>query len=211
MTKHTLTWLFKSILTFLIGLPITILSPIITAIALPFRVEHPETDTPFTDPRFTAQGFHRMVTLPKWALWWDNIYDGMWGDKRGWWDNETGDCTSFKSMWLWNGVRNPANYFGRHIKGIDVTRCRITKLAGQDVVEADEGLPGWQFLLATRDDGKTYHRLFMEIPWWFNSTKIFLLDIGWKIKLSHNDVEVDAPPQDRFKGSVFTISPWKNL
>lgn len=207
MMKHGAILLGKSVSTFLIGLPVTLLSPIVTAIALPFRVEHPETDTPFTQ----YPGTHRMVTLPKWAKWWDNIYDGMWGDKRGWWHNETGNCTTFKSMWLWNGVRNPANYFKRHIAGIDVSECNIIKLAGQDYVEADEGFPGWQFLVAERVDGKLFHRFFLELPWWFNPQRIFLIDIGWKIKLSHNGTSPEARPQDRFKGSVFTISPWKAL
>lgn len=212
MIKHIFIWLFKSILTFLIGLPVTLLSPFVTAIALPFRVAHQGTRARFTDPRFnTTNRFWMLVTLPRWAKWWDNIYDGMWGDKRGWWDNETGDCSTFKSMWLWNGVRNPANYFSRHIKGVDVSDCLITKLAGQDAVEADAGLPGWQFLVAERSDGKLFHRFFLELPWFFDPQHIFLIDIGWKIKLSHNNTPSDARPQDRFKGSVFTVSPWKSF
>lgn len=216
MIKHILTWFFKSVFTLLVGLPVTILSPLVTAIALPFRVEYPETDTPFTDPRFADQGFHRLVTLPKWAKWWDNIYDGMWGDTRGWWnnyclENHNKDCRAFLSMWLWNGVRNPANWFGRHVKGIDVSECDIIKLAGQDVVEADKGLPGWQFLVADRVDGKLFHRFFLELPWFFKPDRLLLIDIGWKIKLSHNNTPSTARPQDRFKGSVFTVSPWKSL
>lgn len=40
------------------------------------------------------------------------------------------------------------------VKGIDVSECDIIKLAGQDVVEADQGFPGWQFLVAEHVDGK---------------------------------------------------------
>ena len=115
------------------------------------------------------------------------------------------------SMPYWNGVRNPANWFGRHVKGIDVSECDIIKLAGQDVVEADQGFPGWQFLVAERADGKLFHRFFLEAPWFFKPDRLFLIDIGWKIKLSHNNTPSDAEPQDKYKGSVFTISPWKSL
>lgn len=211
MLKHIFTWFFKSTFTFLIGLPITILSPFVTLIALPFRIEHPETDKPFTDPRFISNGFHRLVTLPKWAKWWDNIYDGMWGDKRGWWDNETGDCTSFLSMLRWNGLRNPCNYFGRHIKGIDVSECKVELLAGQEEVKDSKGKEGWQFLVATSLNNKKYHRIYCVFPWWFKPTHAIMIDIGWKIKLSHNEVTKNNPPEDRFKSSVFTISIWKEL
>lgn len=207
MIKHILTWLFKSIGTFLLGLPVTLLSPIVTLLALPFRVEHPETDTPFT----IYSGTHRMVNLPRWAKWWDNIYDGMWGDKRGWWHNHTGDCTKFKSMWLWNGIRNPANWFSRHIKGIDVSDCKITKLAGSDIVVEDPGQRDWQFLMAERSDGKKFYRLFVVYSWTFKPEYGIMIDIGWKIKLAHNNVTKDSPPEDRYKGSVFTVSPWKDL
>lgn len=213
MLKHILIWLFKSITTFLIGLPVTLLSPFMTAIALPFRIEHPETDKTFTDPRFAAQGFHRLVTLPRWAKWWDNIYDGMWGDKRGWWNNETGDCKTFKSMWLWNGVRNPANYFSRNITGVDITEYFITKLAGKDVItDSDNAITGWQFLMGdNKHTRRKIYRLYCLFPWWFKPTHCVLIDIGWKIKLAHNKVTSEDPPQDRFKGSVFCVSPWKAL
>lgn len=178
MFKHILTWLVKSVSTFLFGLPITILSSFVTAIALPFRVEHPETDTPFRE--YPVEGrFHRLVTLPRWARWWDNIYDGMWGDKRGWWNWYTGDCRTFLSMWLWNGVRNPANYFGRHIKGIDMARMTVVKLAGADVVIEEPGVSNWQFLVATdRINGRQYHRLFCSWAWWFKPEKGFQININ---------------------------------
>lgn len=216
MFKHIYTWLFKSIATFLVGLPITILSPFITAIALPFRAEHPDTDATFTDPRFAAQGFHRLVTLPRWAKWWDNIYDGMWGDKRGWWNNYClenygKNCKAFLSMWLWNGIRNPANYYSRHVSGIDVTDYMIEKLLGDDEAVEEPGVISWQFLMGVNGKGVSVYRLFCVVPWWFKPTHGVLIDIGWKIKLAHNKVKPTDPPEDRFKGSVFTLSPWKAL
>ena len=213
MIKHILTLIGKSLITLLATATVMILGLPAVALALPFRTER-DGAVPFS--QYPGNGEWRLVTLPRWARWWDNIYDGMWGDKRGWWDNycrENYDktCKAFKSMYVWAAIRNSANYFKRNVVGVDVSECDIIKLAGQDYVEADEGFPGWQFLVADRVDGKLFHRFFLEIPWWFNPQRIFLIDIGWKIKMSHNNTPSDARPQDRFKGSVFTVSPWKSL
>ena len=106
MIKHILLWAIKSLAVFLVGIPVTLLGLPIVALALLFRIEHPDTEATFTDPRFADQGKHRMVTLPAWALLWDNKFDGAWGDKRGWWNNYClenygKDCRSFRSMWQW--------------------------------------------------------------------------------------------------------------
>jgi hypothetical protein len=38
-----------------------------------------------------------------------------------------------------------------------------------------------------------------------------MIDVGYKVKVSHNGTTPDAPEKDRFKGIVFTISPFKEL
>ena len=214
MTKHILTWLFTSLGIFLLGLPITLLGPLMVALALPFRIVHHETDTPFTDPS-TVPGTHRLVTLPGWARLWDNIFDGAEGDKRGWWNtyclkNYKLSARSFYSMWQWLAIRNPDNYWSRVITGCDVSRCDITLLAGQPNV--DEGHPGWHFLCATdRETGRQYHYLgFVFFPY-ADKTHYILGRFGWKIKLSHNGTSPEADPTDRFKGSVFRVSFWKSV
>ena len=213
MIRHTLILLVKSVITFSVTVVVMALGMVTVALALPFRTEH-DGAIPFS--QYPGNGEWRLVTLPRWAKWWDNIYDGMWGDKRGWWDNNCREtygktCKAFKSMYVWAAIRNSANYFKRNVVGVDVSACDIIKLAGQEVVEADKGFPGWQFLLATRSDGRLFPRFFLEIPWRFAPSRILLIDLGWKVKLSHNGTAKTAAPQDRFKGFVFTVSLWKAL
>ena len=201
-------WVLKSFGLLLVELPLMILGLIVVAIALPFRRTIPGTSKAFTE----AEGTWELVRLPTWALLWDNPYDGVLGDKRGWWHIYTDDCRSFKSMYLWTAIRNPTNYFSRNIAGCNVSECCITKLWGQDTVVEEPGKGGWQLLKAVSTvSGKEYYRLFIVLPYFFDNTHAFMLDIGWKIKLSHNGTTKDARPQDIYKGNVFTISPWKGL
>ena len=203
---NVLTLLFKSIIVFLAGIPITLLGLIVVAIALPFRKEYPETRKPFLQ----YPGEWMLVRLPSWALLWDNPHDGAWGDRRGWWDNECGGCSKFINMYNWMAIRNPANYWSRRVTGVDVSRCEIVKLGGKDVIEEEPGMKEWQFLVAIRDDGTKFHRFWLS--WAFgDGNHAIMIDIGWKIKLAHNAITPDADENDRIKGSVFTLSPYKAL
>ena len=210
MIWHVLKLFVKSTLIFLAGLPVTLLGLPVVALALQFRIDHPETQQPFTDPR-QLPGVWRFVTLPFWARLWDNIFDGAWGDKRGWWNTYAFKtfgkrCYEFFAMWWWLAIRNPANYWSRVVTGCDVSKCLITKLAGQEL--ADENHPGWSFLVATeRDTGKQYHLLQFWFPW--NATHGVWGRFGWKIEMDHNGTLPSATAQDRIKGSVYRISPWK--
>ena len=118
---------------------------------------------------------------------------------------------SFIGMYIWTAIRNPANYWSRVVTGVDVSQCLIEKVAGQDVVSDSVGKTGWQVLRALRSDGKCFPRLYAVLPWWFDQSHAVMIDIGWKIKLSHNGTSPDAEPSDRLKGSVFTPSLWKGL
>lgn len=202
--------LFRAFGLFLLQIPLILIGIVVVAVLIPFRKTDETTKKLFTE--YPIGGYWEFSNF---GTWWGNPFDGLLGDKRGWWDNECRKkertCRNYFSMWLWAAVRNPVNYFSRCVAGVDVSRCVITKLAGKDVVEADTGLPGWQYLLATRDDGKQYHRFFTEIPYPFSKRHMLMIDIGWKIKLSHNGTTPDARPQDRFKGDVFTISLWKSV
>jgi len=214
MTAHLAKWFGKSLATLLLTLPVMLLGLLVVAIALPFRSVHSEKQ-PFSDPQYPAYGEQwQLIRLPQWALWWDNAYDGMLGDKRGFWNdychqNYGKPCAAFYSMWQWAAIRNKSNYFSRNIIGCDVSRCTITLLAGQ--AEVDEDHPGWHFLVAERDDGAQFHYLGFVFPWWFDHTKAVYGRFGWKIKMDHNGTSTDAREQDRFKGFVFRVSPYKAI
>ena len=200
----------KSTAIFIAGIPITMIGPIVVAIALRYRIEHPETKKPFTDLRQLV-GEWMLVTLPRWALLWSNEFDGAWGDKRGWWNtyafNTFGKyCHEFRAMWHWLSIRNPANYWSRVVTGCDVSKCDIVCIAGQEL--ADEDHPGYSFLVATdRKTGEKYHLLQFWHPW--NDEHGVWARFGWKISMEHNGTSANDRPQDRIKGSVYRISLWK--
>ena len=191
----------------LLGLPVSILGLGVVWFALPYRRTVGEAK-PFT--QYPDLGNWRLVRLPSWALWWDNAYDGMLGDKRGWWANECkGEHTSRYNMWRWAALRNPANYFSRNVCGIDVSQIRVEKVAGNLHDESVAPYRGFFLLKGTAQNGRIYPRLYMEFA--IYGTHGLMLDFGWKIKLSHNGTPSDAPEKDRIKGIVFTASPWKEL
>jgi len=209
-----LTWLLTAIFNFLVQIPIKLLGLLTVAIGLPFVKSFPETERAFS--QFPAELKWKLVRLPSWLLWWDNQYDGLLGDKRGYWNDQclkkyNKSSDSPWCMWLWTAVRNPANYFGRNVISMDVARCRVEKVWGDDVVIEEPGKQCRQFLKATRDDGKEFCRMFISWALPFNKERAFMLDIGYKIKLSHNELTLDAPDKDRLRSPVFVISPWKTL
>lgn len=194
--------LFKVVLYFL--------GYIVFPVMYPFRKTDESTRAPYTQyPELGEYVFTNFVG------WWGNPCDGLVGDKRGSfakWCVENGITPgSFRAMFEWAVRRNPANKWSRVDAGCDVSRCVIDKVLGDDVVVEEPGKGGYQRLIARRDDGKEFPRLFIVLPWFFRNDHAFLIDIGWKIKLSHNNTPKDARLADRAKGLVFTISPWKSL
>lgn len=214
MIHHILTFAFKSTGYFLIGIPVTLIGLPIVALALPFRTQHLETAKPFTDARQIA-GEWMLVTLPTWAKWWSNEFDGALGDKRGWWNTYCMDsygkpCTSFRSMWQWLAIRNPANYYSRVVTGCDVSQCTITHLAGKELANSDNA--GWSFLVATDDvTGEEFHYLSICFPWFFDRTHAVFGRFGWKIKMDQNGMLPTETLANRLQASVFRITPWKKL
>ena len=209
MILHVAKWFAQSTAVFLIGLPVTLLGVVVVWFALPhYRIVG--GPRPFT--QYPQHGLWRLVRLPRWALWWDNIYDGMWGDKRGWWANY---CWSKYGrlqydrfcMWQWAAIRNPANYWSRIVTGCDVRA--VSLLAGQPVVDEDH--PGWHFLLAIDAKGRSFYYLGFNFPWWFDKTHAVFGRFGWKLKLAHDGMPPDAPEQDRIRASVYRVSFWKAI
>lgn len=192
--------MIRAFLLALCKIPLFLVGLLVVALLIPFRK---------TDEATRLPSGWVFTNIPG---WWGNPCDGLAGDKRGDWAKECGgDALTFKAMWKWAALRNPVNYWSRCVAGVDVSRCVIDKLHGDDEVIEEPGVGGWQYLIARRDDGKTFPRLFAVFPYWFQPDKAFLIDIGWKIKLSHNNTPKDARLSDRAKGIVFTISPWKGL
>lgn len=70
------------------------------------RVQHPrifpDTEKPFSDPEQEPGTWMLARLSHDWMLWWDNVYDGLQGDKRGWWNTYCLD-----------------NYFERNVIGTD--------------------------------------------------------------------------------------------
>lgn len=205
----------RAFVYFIVGIPVTIAGAFVVPVALMYRIEHPETRKPFT--QYVGLGDWWLITLPAWAKWWSNEFDGALGDARGWWANYCLETygkppTSYRAMWQWLVFRNPANWWSRVVTGVDMLRCKVEKVFGDDVVtEYKYAGFEWQILKATRDDGKVFPRFYLVAPWWFRPDKAVMIDIGWKIKLAHNNLPPDASIKDRVKGSVFAFSPWKSL
>ena len=207
----------KIFLGFLTSLLLNIASWAMLLIGLPvvwFALPHAR---PVGEPRAYTQypelGHWELLRLPRWARWWDNAFDGMLGDKRGWWakyclEHYGRPNTDRYCMWRWAAMRNPANYFSRNIMGIDVSRCEIETVYYAGTVEASP----WRGLIvlkATHPSGFVFPRIYGEFEL-FNGHGL-MIDFGWKIKISHIDVTPDSPASDRIKGIVLTISPWKDL
>ena len=202
--------MIRAFLLFLLQIPLIVLGLFVVPCTIPFRATDELTRTPYTQhPELGDYVFTNFLG------WWGNPCDGLIGDKRGdyaqWCVDHGIKPGGFLAMFIWAAIRNPINYWSRCVAGVDVSLCKIVKLYGIDDVIEEPGQGGWQYLRAMRSDGKIFDRLLVVIPWWFDKTHAVLIDIGWKIKLSHNGTKPDARLNDRMKGNVFTISPWKGL
>lgn len=200
-------WLVKPFLSLLINIPVMLAGLVVVAIALPFRHVVEGSARRFTQ----FPGTWALVRLPFWALWWDNAFDGALGDKRGWWHNETGDCRKFWSMYKWLALRNPANYFGRNILGIDVLGCKVEKLGGVDHPREATGVRCYQYLKATLADGSGVRSFKACYAYPFAPNYGLTVYVGYKVNLDSGSVTPDSSDADRYKGFAFRINPFKSL
>lgn len=160
---------------------------------------------PFHQKGFSVSDGRSIVNLPKWAYVWGNDFDGLLGDKRGWWAANTPfhlPVDHFFSMFMWAAVRNPANNM-RMLKMFQapITNSTITYKGDYDVQD-DPGEGGWQFV-KTENAGKSWYGLYIVKS--YNSTHAFVLRLGFKITPSHQGT-ADLP-----KGFVTKISFYKEL
>lgn len=161
--------------------------------------------------QFPELGFWQMWNLPAWARWWDNVFDGMGGDKRGWWakyclEHYGKSAFARYCMWRWAALRNPANYFNRNVCGIDVSLCKIETLFSIGGVETAPNR-GIKLLKATHASGFVFPRIRCEFA--IANGKGLLFDFGWK--LPDTAPSITAPDTDRIKGLALNFSPWKGL
>ena len=202
--------MIRAFLLFIIQAPLILAGVFIVPIMIPFRKTDESTRAPYT--QYPELGEYVFTNYPG---WWGNPCDGLIGDKRGefakWCVDHGIKPGGFLAMYIWTAVRNPINTWSRLVVGVDVSLCKIAKLWGDDVVQEKPGIYGVQYLIATREDGKKFPRFYAVLPWFFRPDKAIMIDIGWKIKLSHNNTPPDARINDRMKGDVLTISPWKGL
>ena len=218
MIRHVLTAAVKIPASILAELPVQAVGLIINAVTIPFAkqdTDESNSGTPVTYSQYPEHGTWVRLRLPRWALWWDNPYDGLLGDKRGWWANECRKSGRtehhFLSKYTWSAIRNPANYFSRLVTGVDVSDCVITKIAGNVDEVDDTGASGksWHFLVATDSKGRNYHLLYGMIP--YSDKRGLYFRIGWKIKLGHNGTLSTEREQDRFKGNTIRVRPFAEL
>lgn len=147
---------------------------IMVAIAIPFRVKG-----------YSVSDGREIVNLPKWAWLWGNDYDGLLGDGRGWWAENTIfglPVDSYFCMWWWAAVRNPAN--NKRLTSwyqVPVVGSTIT-YKGQYTVEDKPGMGGWQFV-KIKHGGKNSYGFYMVHEW--SLTKAFVVRFGYKVKPSH--------------------------
>ena len=182
----------------------------VVAAMIPFRTTDESTRKPYT--QYPELGDYVFTNF---SGWWGNPFDGLVGDKRGefakWCVDHNITPGSFLAMWIWTTQRNPANAWSRLVVGVDMAFAKVEKMFGDAAMVEEKGIYCVQFLCATAKDGREYCRFFVCLPWWFRPDKAVMVDIGWKVKLTHNGTTDTAKPSARYKGHVCTLSPWKGV
>ena len=151
--------------------------------------------------------------LPNWLSWLQNPVDNLTGDSRGWyWNIKMAGKPAWFKMWWWSGVRNPWNYLKLRVIGIDMREHVVTKIIGQDVVRDDFINTGFQILRAGRYYACNYRDKY-SLYWvmrWFKSNRAIVMQLGWKIKLSHNGM-TEENENKYWKGFTFEVNPIKRI
>lgn len=189
ITKAICQWVFLlacNIVTDLVGL-------FVVAIAIPFKVD----DISKGDGR-------KIVNLPRWAWLFGNDYDGLLGDKRGWWAENTPfgwPVDHFVSMYTWAALRNPVNnmrltnLFSAPVQGSTIT------FKGKEHIRDDKDSAGWQFV-TTENSGKKWFGFYLVYLW--SDTRAFVIRLGFKAEPK------DAGSTER-QGMTTKVNPWKAI
>jgi len=190
-------------------LGIILLPMVAVAIGLPFK--KPVKYIEFTQYKEPAEGVYQ-YRLPDWLKWFSNPEDFLSGDSRGWYWNTYFPTwvPSWFKMWWWSGVRNPYNYLKRIVIGVDIRKFTFHKLVGQDYVRDDFDNCGFQILYAKPKSGWLPRPMLYWVRRWGTSDRAIVVQIGWKIKLSHDGL-VEKDEWDYFKGCTCEINPGKSI
>jgi hypothetical protein len=189
--KAALQWVFclaSNIILDLMGL-------VMVAIALPFRVEG-----------ISVSDGRKIINLPRWAWLWGNDFDGVTGDKRGWWANNTPfgwDVNGFAAMYWWTAIRNPANNMRRvPLWSAPIIGSTIT-YKGNYYVADKLGGDGWQFVKLVDKTDRSYYGFYFTKQ--YSKTRMFVVRVGFKISPTHQGT------QEQPKGMTTRINPWRKI
>ncbi|WP_448120474.1 DUF7338 family protein [Pseudomonas veronii] len=166
---------------FVANVVLDVIGLVVVAIALPFRVKG-----------YSGSDGREISNLPKWAWLFGNDYDGLQGDKRGWWAENTPfgwPVDSFMAMWWWAAVRNPVNnmrfvkLWQAPVKGSTIT------YVGDYTVRDHPGEAGWQFV-TTENGGKHWYGFYLVHQW--SDARAFVIRLGFKVQ--PDDAGTDGEP-----------------
>lgn len=167
---------------------------VMVPLAIPFRVDG-----------VSGSDGRPIVNLPRWAWLWGNDFDGLLGDKRGRWADNTPRgwaVDSFMAMFWWAAIRNPAN----NMRFLDAFSAPImdSKIGywGRYTVEDKPGLDGWQFVWAEQE-GRRWYGFYAVLCW--STTRALVVRLGFKIKPEH------AGKQEPRKGLTFKVNLYKAI
>lgn len=191
MILHALAQWSWLILARLVGI---VTGLVMVALAIPFRV-----------PAVSLSDGRQIVNLPRWAWLWGNDFDGLLGDKRGWWAENTpfgAPADSFLAMYWWAAIRNPAN----NMRFLDAFSAPVigSKISyyGRYTVEDKPGMGGWQFVTAEHG-ARRWYGFYLVYEW--GKSRAFVVRLGFKIKPSH------AGTYEPAKGLTFKVNPFKAI
>lgn len=208
--KDFLLFILQAILLGVLQTAGIVLGFLIVPVMLTFGKFDKNSEVPFTD--HTSKNKWIREVFPKLFWPWDNVEDSSVGDTRGWWDANCfgADSRRWINRFWWLAVRNPFNNFKRYIIGCDVRKYTFSLLAGKDKVRDDFENTGWQVVKATPKSGVVPRYMFYWVKRYGASNRALVVQIGNKIKVSHNDA-VEANEIDYFKGFTIEINPFKDI
>jgi len=166
---------------------------VVVAVGIPFRVND-----------YSESDLRAISNLPKWLWLFGNDYDGLLGDKRGWWAANTPfglPVDHFVSMYTWAALRNPVNNMRRtNLFSAPVQGSTIT-FKGKEHVRDDKDSAGWQFV-TTENSGKKWFGFYLVYLW--SDTRAFVIRLGFKVEPK------DAGSTER-QGMTTKVNPWKAI
>lgn len=210
MILHVVWCLIQSLLLFAVVVPLTLIGLFVVPLGLLRPDDSAKSTTTTTDGMYTWW----LRRLPRWALWWDNPVDGFLGDDQFRWagrDIPFGwSNTGLLAQFWWGAIRNPLHYFKSFIITCDVRRCRFYQLAGQAFVRDRPDATGFQLLLAKRDDGVRFYRLYW-VWQWPGTERAAIVEIGHEFRADHWGQEYVGREYKALKGFAFLIHPCKKI